>query len=895
MLRERLKSLFHLRQHKMSGLLTLFVSIGLLVLSVVPASKLLAADAVQTLEAYRKELADCRAAFGGTQPMPDTRFFLFGMGARAKLLYKAGALMESPGGKILRQWKVTSDIIVPPAYEVDLTTTDGTRVRISEDEEAVWIEEAGKKEAVEGTKHRLHLPTFSEYRYPGVLRVLHQELLINVIAGKPVPNYFVYSKPWYRDGAMMAMAFKATGNLDEIRDWVLNLDDPYDRNNKGETEADNLGEALFLISLVSDKSHPLVAKIQKEFPRFEVNGETGKYIRGRSDYSEHPVYQTKWAKFGLKALGLADEYTIPRVKDGYSALFWMEYKDTYVPGGDTSERKSYPYLGWACDHFHGKALSPLSDHDYPLTWEKNASDAKYEGMGVISGEFVKQHLSMPHTWHASEVFLYLLEGKSVRGKDESSLVPAVEISDEILHDKIRGGIIGETFGDLNGLPHEMKYIDAPGKVEHYVPSLPNGAWTDDDTDIEWVHHFYMDKTETTLLPYSRIPELWKAHVNKLIWTANDYARRLMDLGIYPPYTGRIAINPVSVFNISGEFCAESFGLCAPAMPQTASRIGLHYTHITIDGEPAQQTQLFDTMIAMAFVESDIDRLINAGVSAIDPRSELIEVIHDTRKWCAQNTDWHDTRKLIHDKYTLHHNELPDKNGYQLNTAAILAALIYGKGDYVETMRMTFNFGWDADCTSATAGTIIGTIKGGKYFDDQIAHHGWQLKDVYKNTCRDGMPMDETVTGYVDRVYRIARRVIKESGGETREVDGKLFFHIIAQSPRNVELLPKPLARLEELKTELLPAIEKDLTGSPTDQARAAYLAICLGEAPRLSRDRASDWSAALAALKMHTSLINTMYNAPPSVATEFQARFRAAGVEKSKGELIKPATQPIHQ
>src|SRR3954447_14523355 len=93
----------------------------------------------------------------------------------------------------------------------------------------------------------------------------------------------------------------------------------------------------------------------------------------------------------------------------------------------------------------------------------------------------------------------------------------IDISDDVLHDKIRGGVIGEIFGDLNGLPHEMKYIDVPGKVEQYTPSLSGGAFTDDDTDIEWVHHFEMDNARTTLVPYPRVVELWKAHINQRIW------------------------------------------------------------------------------------------------------------------------------------------------------------------------------------------------------------------------------------------------------------------------------------------------------------------------------------------------------------------------------------------
>jgi hypothetical protein len=238
-----------------------------------------------------------------------------------------------------------------------------------------------------------------------VLRVLHQELLVNVVDGKPVPNFFVYSNPWYRDSAMMAMVFQKTGNLHVVKDWILSLLKPYDRNNGGETEADNLGQVLYLISLVSDKSHPLVPIVQKEFARFQK----GQWIEGRSDFSVHPVYQTKWAKFGLRALELDDPYSVPRMKDSYAALFWWEYKSDDIPGQPIIEDDSYPYLGWAACHYSGKNFGKLSDRDYPLTWEANASQANYEGIKKIGVEYTKRELCAPHTWHAAEAFLYLIE------------------------------------------------------------------------------------------------------------------------------------------------------------------------------------------------------------------------------------------------------------------------------------------------------------------------------------------------------------------------------------------------------------------------------------------------------------------------------------------------------
>lgn len=140
-----------------------------------------------------------------------------------------------------------------------------------------------------------------------------------------------------------------------------------------------------------------------------MKGEGVVYVKGRSDFADHPVYQTKWAKFGLRALGLPDPYVIPVVPDSYSSLFWMDYRDRHVVGVEAADRGFYPYLGWATDHFQRVKKSPISDQDYPLTWEIQASQADYRGMAAIDPVFVKQKTSVPHTWHAAEVFLYLLD------------------------------------------------------------------------------------------------------------------------------------------------------------------------------------------------------------------------------------------------------------------------------------------------------------------------------------------------------------------------------------------------------------------------------------------------------------------------------------------------------
>ncbi|MBE3070887.1 MAG: hypothetical protein IMZ66_11695, partial [Planctomycetes bacterium] len=63
----------------------------------------------------------------------------------------------------------------------------------------------------------------------------------------------------------------------------------------------------------------------------------------------------------------------------------------------------------------------------------------------------------------------------------------IDIPADVVSDRIQGGLLGQVLGNLNGLPHEMKCFAEPGAVESYTPALPDGARTDDDTDIEWTY------------------------------------------------------------------------------------------------------------------------------------------------------------------------------------------------------------------------------------------------------------------------------------------------------------------------------------------------------------------------------------------------------------------------
>ena len=84
--------------------------------------------------------------------------------------------------------------------------------------------------------------------------------------------------------------------------------------------------------------------------------------------------------------------------------------NTLLPPGQDAYNREYPYLWWARKHTVRQIVDPsLLSAVYPYSSESYASAADYEKLRPLFPEYADMRRAAPHSWHASEVFLYLTD------------------------------------------------------------------------------------------------------------------------------------------------------------------------------------------------------------------------------------------------------------------------------------------------------------------------------------------------------------------------------------------------------------------------------------------------------------------------------------------------------
>lgn len=370
------------------------------------------------LNSYDEQLADLQQQYKEFHAEAP-RFFLFGMGNREKFIYKDYQLINIDNDSIVFQAQdAVSDSISPSDYTVSIETRNGT-ITITEDEESVWLIQGDRRTNLSEKQCSLNLPSFQDFKYGKVLRVLHHELLFNIRNSRIFPNIFVYKEPFYRDAFMAALCLEKTNNVHLLTSWITHIDSIYDMQNR-EPEADNLGELLYMLSFIPKDSNTVLRRqLQQEIKRQTVKQDALQFIMGHTDGADNAEYQTQILKLAVKKNALDDSFTnAPSDQAGaYFDLCWFTqgnahrrslyqlYKDFRFNFLDSP----FPYLQWARAHYYDNHQAPFNHQRYPLSWEKRGGSAHFEGMRIISEKAADERICYPHAWTAAELFLKLYD------------------------------------------------------------------------------------------------------------------------------------------------------------------------------------------------------------------------------------------------------------------------------------------------------------------------------------------------------------------------------------------------------------------------------------------------------------------------------------------------------
>ena len=180
-------------------------------------------------------------------------------------------------------------------------------------------------------------------------------------------------------------------------------------------------------------------------------------------------------------------------------------------------------------------------------------------------------------------------------------------------------------------------------------------------------------------------------------------------GIHPPLSGTWN----NRFFFESEGCpirSEIWGLVCPGNPALAADYARKDGQLDHGGASVLCEMFLAAAAAAAFFDDDLDRVLDAGLAVLPAGSVVHHMVRETRAICAAHPRFEDAWRLLVRRFGDR-----DASKAIMNQSIVVMALTLGRGDFEETLRLAINSGWDTDCTAATAGALLGIMKGACIF------------------------------------------------------------------------------------------------------------------------------------------------------------------------------------
>ena len=334
-------------------------------------------------------------------------------------------------------------------------------------------------------------------------------------------------------------------------------------------------------------------------------------------------------------------------------------------------------------------------------------------------------------------------------------------------ERVYAGVLGKLIGVYLGRPIEgwtyERISQEIGEVDHYLKAANGAPLVVTDDDVTGTFTFLRaleDEGYPADLTPAQIGNNWLNYTierRTIFWwggvgnSTEHTAYERLKRGIPAPESGSRARNGKIISEqIGAQIFIDGWAMVAPGDPEFAADLARRAASVSHDGEAIYGAQVIAAMEAQAFVERDINALIDTGLRVIPADSTIARLIHNIREWHAQEPDWRKALELIaanygYDKYRGACHMVP-------NHGLIIHALLYGEGDFRRSQMIVNTSGWDTDCNAANVGCLLGIRDGLAAFDGGYDWRGPVADRMYLSSA-DG---SRAITDALTESYRIIK-------------------------------------------------------------------------------------------------------------------------------------------
>jgi hypothetical protein len=141
--------------------------------------------------------------------------------------------------------------------------------------------------------------------------------------------------------------------------------------------------------------------------------------------------------------------------------------------------------------------------------------------------------------------------------------------------------------------------------------------------------------------------------------------------------------------------------------------------VSHDGNALYGGMFIAACISAAYRSDSVDEIIEEALAAIPQDCLYAKVVTDIRRFYNSDTEkkWKNCFRYIQQNYG--YDKFPGNCHIIPNAAVIILSLLYGNGNFRESLSICNTCGWDTDCNAGNTGAILGVLCGTDKIDDDL--------------------------------------------------------------------------------------------------------------------------------------------------------------------------------